>query len=135
MDKKLTVKILLLLIFSDLLEVFTLFCFKKGAIPLAGWQITHPIDILSFMQTAMSSVFLWLGLFSVMLAFIVWSTILSKIDLSLAVPLASLSYILVPIVSVVWLHETISPLRWAGILFIVVGIVLLSIVPQKANLS
>jgi drug/metabolite transporter (DMT)-like permease len=53
--------------------------------------------------------------------------ILSKIDLSVAVPIASFSYILVPVVSIVFLHEQITALRWLGVLFVLVGVVLVSL--------
>jgi uncharacterized membrane protein len=59
--------------------------------------------------------------------FIVWSTILSKIDLSVAVPIASFSYILVALVSILFLHETITLLRWIGIFLILTGVIFVSV--------
>jgi drug/metabolite transporter (DMT)-like permease len=71
--------------------------------------------------------YLWLGLISVALTFVLWSTILSKIDLSVAVPVASFSYILIPIASIIFLHEKISALRWSGIFFILAGVIVVSL--------
>ena len=59
--------------------------------------------------------------------FIIWSLILSKIDLSVAVPIASLSYILVPFVSIIFLHERITALRWLGVFFVLAGVILVSL--------
>jgi len=59
--------------------------------------------------------------------FIIWSTILSKIDLSIAVPIASFSYILVALVSILFLHETINLLRWMGIFLILTGVIFVSV--------
>jgi uncharacterized membrane protein len=59
--------------------------------------------------------------------FIIWSTILSKIDLSVAVPIASFSYILVALVSILFLHETITLLRWMGIFLILTGVIFVSV--------
>jgi drug/metabolite transporter (DMT)-like permease len=125
--KKLTLNILLFLIFSDILETFTHFCFKKSALIGSGSDIKSFSDVLIFLQAAFLSPFLWLGLFSVLLTFIIWSTILSKIDLSVAVPIASFSYILVPLVSIIYLHEKISLMRWVGILFILSGVIFVSL--------
>ncbi|MDD4954808.1 MAG: EamA family transporter, partial [Candidatus Omnitrophica bacterium] len=61
------------------------------------------------------------------LIFVIWSTILSKIDLSVAVPVASFSYILVPLTSIVFLHEKINGVRWLGIIFILMGIIFTSL--------
>jgi uncharacterized membrane protein len=43
------------------------------------------------------------------------------------VPIASFSYILVPLVSIVFLGEKISLLRWSGIIFILLGVIFVSL--------
>jgi drug/metabolite transporter (DMT)-like permease len=68
-----------------------------------------------------------MGLLSLIFMFIVWSSILSKIDLSVAVPIASFSYILVALVSILFLHETITLLRWIGIFLILTGVIFVSV--------
>ncbi len=132
---KLTLKILAILIFTDFLETFTHFCFKKSAMPESGFQITNNVEAILFIKAVMSSGFLWLGLLSVLLTFIIWSTILSRIDLSVAVPVCSFSYILVPLVSVFLLNEKINALRWAGIFFILVGVIYISMSARKDEIT
>ena len=51
-----------------------------------------------------------------------WITALSKADLSVVYPVGSTNYIIVMILSLVFLHEQISPLRWVGVGFIIAGI-------------
>lgn len=135
--KKLTLKILLFLVFSDFLETFTQFCFKKSTFSQSEFYVTKLLDIAIFLKGVFSSPFLCFGLLSVLLTFIIWSTILSKIDLSVAVPIASFSYILVPLISIIFLHEKISILRWTGILFILVGVIFVSLSSKEgeANLE
>ncbi|MCK9572664.1 MAG: EamA family transporter [Candidatus Omnitrophica bacterium] len=125
--KKVTLKILALLIASDILETAIHFFFKKSVLAESSFQVTNVSSAALFIKTAFSSPYLWAGLFVVVCVFIVWSTILSKIDLSVAVPIASFSYILVPLVSIIFLHEQISLLRWAGIIFILFGVALVSL--------
>jgi drug/metabolite transporter (DMT)-like permease len=125
--KRLTVKILLFLILSDVLETFIQFCFKKSTIPVTGFNVATFADVLAFIKAVSLSPFLWMGICTVLAIFIIWSTILSKIDLSVAVPVASFSYILVPLCSIIFLKETINPLRWMGIVFILCGIILTSL--------
>ena len=127
---KLTIKIFLFLILADVLETFHQFCFKKSALLESDLDITGFYDALLFFKAVFSSPFFWIGLLSLILMFIIWSTILSKIDLSVAVPIASFSYILVALVSILFLHETISLMRWIGIFLILGGVIFVSMSSQ-----
>jgi drug/metabolite transporter (DMT)-like permease len=128
---KVTFKIILLLIFSDIMETFIQFCFKKSALHESGLQVDSLSNAIIFLRAVSSSEFFWLGLFSVIAVFIIWSTILSKIDLSVAVPIASFSYMLVPLTSIIFLHEKISALRWLGIFLILVGVIFVTTSAEK----
>jgi len=125
--KKVTLRILLLLITSDILETAIQFFFKKSALAQAEFAVFDLGSVVVFLKAVFCSPFLWAGLFTVAAVFIIWSAILSKIDLSVAVPIASFSYILVPIVSIIFLHEKITVLRWLGIFFILAGVILVSL--------
>lgn len=129
--KSLTLKIFFFLVFTDLLETFAQFCFKKGAISANIAPVDNIAQAGIFISAVIFSPFLWLALFSVLAIFIIWSSILSKVDLSVAVPVASFSYITIPIVSAVFLHEKISILRWSGIALIVAGVLLVSVSTRR----
>lgn len=133
--KQVTLKILLFLIFTDVLETFVQFCFKKSTVSANLLEINTLGDGIVFLKTVIPSPFLWAALFSVICLFIIWSTILSKIDLSVAVPVASFSYIGVPIVSMIFLHETISFVRWFGICLILVGVILVSLSSRRKEIA
>ncbi|MDO8661881.1 MAG: EamA family transporter [Candidatus Omnitrophota bacterium] len=124
--RRLTFKIFLFLIFTDLLETFAQFCFKKSVFSANSLGINNLQDALLFVRTIIPSPFLWMGFLAVLVIFITWVTILSKVDLSVAVPVASFSYITVPLISSIFLHEHISNLRWSGIFFILIGVILVS---------
>ena len=124
---RLTFKILSFLILIDLLETFTNFCYKKSTVAAGNPAVTSPHDLLGFFYAVLFSPFFWIGLLSVITIFVIWSTVLSKIDLSVAVPICSLSYITVPVISIFFLHEHINPLRWLGIFFILAGIITVSL--------
>jgi len=125
--KKVTLKILLLLIASDVLETAIHFFFKKSVLTQRGSEVVDLAGALIFLKTIFHSPFLWAGLFTVVVVFIIWSTVLTKIDLSVAVPIASFSYILVPLVAIIFLHEKVTFFRWVGILFILAGVILVSL--------
>lgn len=132
--KRITLKILAILVLADLLETFTQFCFKKSALTGNGLNVETFGGAPLFLKVVFSSPFLWLGIFCVLLTFIIWSTILSKIDLSVAVPVASFSYILVPLTSIIFLHEKVSMLRWSGILFILLGVIFVSLSSKEKEI-
>jgi undecaprenyl phosphate-alpha-L-ara4N flippase subunit ArnE len=125
--KRLSLKIFLLLISSDILETLVHFFFKKSALPQAGFVITSLGQALLFAKQCISSAYLWLGIFSVLIIFAIWTTVLSRIELSVAVPIASFSYILIPIVSIIFLGEKVAFLRWIGILLILGGVICVSL--------
>jgi drug/metabolite transporter (DMT)-like permease len=61
---------------------------------------------------------------------VLWIFALSKASLSFAYPFAALGYALIVAFSVLVLHETVPPLRWLGVAFICVGIVLVAQTPH-----
>lgn len=62
-------------------------------------------------------------------------TLLSWADLSYVLPVTSIGYALAALSGKFLLHESIAPLRWAGILLIVSGVALVSIAtgPRTEN--
>lgn len=131
MKNRLTFKIISLLIFSDILETFIQFCFKKAALAGIDSRIFTVTDTFIFVKNVAASGFLWLGMLSVLIVFVIWSSVLSRIDLSVAVPIASFSYILIPITSIIFLGETVPLWRWIGIFFILLGVIIVSKSSQK----
>lgn len=107
---RLTLKIFALIVLNDVGDTIAQVFMKKGLIGHAG------------IMEAASSGLLWLGVLVQLLNFFVWIVILYKIDLSIAMPVGSTSYIFVPIVAMFFLHERVSLLRWVGVIFIILGI-------------
>lgn len=66
------------------------------------------------------------GLLSYILSTVTWLGVLSRIDLSVAYPLASLNFVFVTALSAMVLRENVPPLRWAGTGLILVGILVVA---------
>jgi drug/metabolite transporter (DMT)-like permease len=131
--RHLTAGIFLLLVSTDLLETLVQFLFKKCALVQSAAAVTTFSQALAFIGAALTSWYLWSGLITVFVLFAIWSGILSRIDLSVAVPIASFSYLTIPLVSIIFLHETVSVMRWAGIGFILSGVVLVSLSSREMS--
>ncbi len=85
--------------------------------------ITNIHQLLNFRM--MFSIFTNLCVIAGILCFVVqlviWLAAMSTLNISFMYPLASLVYALTAIIALVFLHENISLVRWAGIFLIVGG--------------
>ena len=110
---QLTLKIFLMIAANDLLDTSAQLLMKKGI-----HHLFNPAHHDFF--------FFWVGLAIYLLNFFLWMKVLSKIDLSVALPLASSSYILIPLAAIFFLHEIVKPMRWLGLVLILLGIYCIS---------
>lgn len=117
----LTLKIFALLVANDLGDTLAQLLMKKGLIDTGISSVTLG-NIAQFSAANSQSLLLWLGIIVQALNFFIWIVILYKIDLSIAMPAGSTSYIFIPIAAAIFLHEHVSLMRWAGIAMIVLGI-------------
>ena len=97
---------------------------KKGLNSLGGINFSAGV-VASYMKIFFSP-FIIVGLSIYFLGVFFWLYALSKVELSFAYPFVSLSYVLVLLFSWIFLGEQISLIRWAGIVSICLGVVLIS---------
>jgi len=84
----------------------------RGMLNIAFQALTSPKLILG---TAMLTVF-----------FVLWLAVLSWEDLSVALPMQALNYVLVAFLSQYFLGEVVTPMRWAGTILVCVGVLLIT---------
>lgn len=84
----------------------------RGIMDAALRALTTPKLIIG---TAMLAVF-----------FFLWLAVLSWEDLSVALPMQALNYVLVAFLSQYFLGEVVSPLRWGGTILVCVGVILIT---------
>jgi drug/metabolite transporter (DMT)-like permease len=82
--------------------------------------------ILKVSQQALTTPKLVLGTAMLAVFFFLWLAVLSWEDLSVALPMQALNYILVAFLSQYFLHEVVSPLRWAGTVLVAVGVIMIT---------
>ena len=68
----------------------------------------------------------WGGLLIFVVSAAVWLLVLSKVSLSFAYPFVSLTYVFILVFDRVVLNQSVTPLRWAGVAAIILGILLVS---------
>lgn len=109
------------------MEAAAQYFYKKSASLNTDIQIRAFSDVWQFITSTIASPYLWLGTLFVILIFVIWSSIISRIDLSVAVPASSLNFVTVPLVSIIFFHEKVSVLRWVGIVIILLGVIIISL--------
>lgn len=120
-----TLRIFLAVFLNDAIDALAQVLMKKGIVggAVTSWNF-H--DLIFFVTQNAVSPLVIAGIILYALNFFLWIIILTKIDLSLAVPLGSTTYALIPFSAVVFLHEKISMMGIAGILCVILGILVLS---------
>ena len=77
-------------------------------------------------KAIVTNVLVWGGLALFGVSAIVWIFVLSRTSLSFAYPFVALTYLVIVVVDRFVLHESVPPVRWAGVGLIMAGIVLVS---------
>jgi multidrug transporter EmrE-like cation transporter len=89
----------------------------------------HPLQLSDPLETAKrvaASLSVWIGLLIFALSAAVWIIVLSRASLSFAYPFAALTYVLIVVFDRFVLDQNVPSLRWAGVAFVITGIVLVS---------
>lgn len=97
-------------------QVFLKFSLLR--MPPFSWTKSFWLSILTNWQFAISGILFGAGS-------ILWMYILKHFPFSMAYPMISLSYVIGMIAAIVFFHEEVSLLKWLGVLFIMVGCILI----------
>ena len=119
--KGLTLKIFFLILITDFGDSAAQLFMKQG-LTHTGITVLNLSTVFDFVIRNAASPWVWFGIFLYALTFFIWIVVLAHVDLSIAMPVASTSYILVPLIAIIFLHESVPPSRWIGIFLIILGI-------------
>lgn len=97
---------------------------KKGINQLT--DISHVAGIHMAYYRMSQSPYVLTGMIMYVVSVLCWLYALTRVDLSYATPFLALTYVLMVLVSWLLLGESINPVRWIGLLVIVVGVMIVS---------
>lgn len=101
--------------------------FKMGAGQRTARRHSSRIgSTLAFVRDMLSNKKILLGLLLQIGAIIGWLAFMSRMALSFAFPMSSISNVTILLASHFILHEQVSPRRWWGVLLILVGITIIA---------
>ena len=98
----------------------------KGMKQLGDLSTMNLRGIIEITIRAMTEWKIVVGTAMLAIFFFLWLAVLSWEDLSVALPMQALNYVLVAVLAKYLLHEDVSPLRWAGIALVCVGVILIT---------
>jgi len=93
-------------------------CLSRGMSSLPSITLAHSASLVAavFTPWIAGGIVLLIGFFASYLTALSWA------DLTFVLPATAFGNVIVALLSRFWLHEAISPERWAGILLITVGV-------------
>jgi uncharacterized membrane protein len=91
---------------------------KIGAVEISASGLAH-----AFRLTATNGT-IWIGIIFLIGFMASYMTVLSWADYSYVMPAGAFGYAVLTLLAVVFLHESVSPRRWIGVLLICVGVLL-----------
>lgn len=98
----------------------------KGMKELGDLSAMNLRGIMAAAYQALTSPKLVFGTVMLAVFFFLWLAVLSWEDLSVALPMQALNYVLVAFLSQYFLGEVVTPLRWAGTVLVCIGVVLIT---------
>jgi uncharacterized membrane protein len=98
---------------------------KRGMSQI-GWVVLSPAGLEhAFLLTVTNST-IWIGILFLIGFTVSYMTVMSWADYSYVMPAGAFGYALLTLLAVVFLHETVSPRRWFGVVLICIGVLLVS---------
>jgi drug/metabolite transporter (DMT)-like permease len=94
----------------------------KGMKHIGEPAVWPPLQLLHTGLSIFTSASIWLGIGSLTTFFVAYMLVLSWADYSFVQPASSLAYGMVALLGYLMLGERVSPLRWAGIAVICLGV-------------
>lgn len=108
--------------FAILTGAFGGILMKMGATHIGHVQIRSFEQLFSYLIKLATRPQSISGAFLYFLSAIIWSYLLTRLDISYVQPILALTYVATPILAIVLLGEHVSALRWLGIAVIILGV-------------
>ncbi len=98
---------------------------KRGMSQIGAVQLSPAGLELAFRLTVTNGA-IWIGILFLIGFTVSYMTVMSWADYSYVMPAGAFGYALLTLLAVVFLHESVSPRRWIGVVLICIGVLLVS---------
>ena len=119
-------KLLLILLIGLVFEAAGVVFLKKGITKVGEVKQVSAAEIVRVVKAGVTSPSVLLGVFFEALFFVCLLVLMSESDISFLWPLTALSFVMTTLAALIFLGERVSSVRWAGVVFIMIGAALIS---------
>lgn len=118
--------IALIFLFGISMGAFGGILMKVGADQIGHVQIHSIMQLIEYLFKLFTNTPSLAGVALYFFAAVVWSYLLTKLDISFVQPILALTYVVTPLLAIVLLHEQVPATRWLGIAIIVAGVIVVA---------
>ncbi|MDD5774300.1 MAG: EamA family transporter [bacterium] len=119
-------KIFLLILLHEVCSTAEQILFKKGADNFKQHRFRHFKDFFLFLKKLLKTPIIWFAFILTGASWLIWFVVLAGTDLSIAIPVDSLQYVMILIASFIFLGERMNWKRVVGTIFILLGVLLVA---------
>src|SRR5947209_1432189 len=119
-------KLLLILFIGLTFESTGVVLLKKGMTRIGEVEAVNAREIARVVKAAITNPQILAGVFFEALFFICLLILMARSDISFLWPLTALSFVFATLAAMVFLHEQVSPVRWLGVVLIMIGAAFIS---------
>jgi drug/metabolite transporter (DMT)-like permease len=119
-------KLLIILLIGLAFESTGVVLLKKGITAIGEVKQMNVPEILRVAKAGVTNVNILLGVLFEAMFFASLLILMARSDISFLWPLTGLSFVFATFAAMWFLHEKVSPMRWAGVVFIMLGAALIS---------
>jgi uncharacterized membrane protein len=107
---------------------------KRGMTQIGPVQISSAGLQHAFFSTVTNAT-IWIGIIFLIGFMLSYMTVLSWADYSYVMPAGAFGYALLTLLAVLFLHETVSPRRWVGVILICIGVLLVGQTKPRTTIA
>ncbi|HUA64651.1 MAG TPA: EamA family transporter [Alphaproteobacteria bacterium] len=120
------VKLILILLVGLVFESAGVVLLKKGIMQVGAVQAVTTAEVVRVVKAGASNPQILLGVFFEALFFLCLVILMAKSDISFLWPLTALSFVFATFAAIIFLGESVSLVRWIGVVLIVIGAAFIS---------
>jgi drug/metabolite transporter (DMT)-like permease len=114
-------RLLIILIIGLMFEAAGVVSLKKGITQLGSLDKVSVSELVRVVKMGATNTYILLGVLGEALFFASLLILMARSDISLLWPLTGLSFVFATFAAMWFLHEQVSPIRWAGVFCIMIG--------------
>jgi drug/metabolite transporter (DMT)-like permease len=99
---------------------------RRGMQQVGSLENYAPLAVVAYFWHALCNLNVILGTFLNAVFYFLFLAALSWTEVTVALPMTAIEYVFAAFLAVLMLRENVPPIRWAGIVLVVIGVILIA---------